>query len=161
MVTLSIGRTAAWSAAAAAALTIASCAPPPPVATPVQASNPRVTYKYNTDDALIEANQKATAFCSQYQALPRTLSISNDINTAGKEVVFECMPRQPVVATIPAPPPPPNPPLAYSYRTDQELLDASRNAQTYCASVGSPRLTSTVTTNAMGVKTVTFQCSPM
>jgi len=145
-------------AAAGAALAVASCNLPPPTATQVQASNPRVTYKYNTDEALIQANQNATVFCGQYQAFPRTVSFTNDPD-GGKAVVFDCMPKQPGMAALPATPA--NPPLTYNFRTDQELLDASRNAQNYCTSVGSPRLSSTVSTNAYGGKTVGFQCGTL
>jgi len=37
-----------------------------------------------------------------------------------------------------------NPNVAYSYRTDQELLDASRNAQAYCMNNGSRQVTSNI-----------------
>ena len=52
-----------------------------------------------------------------------------------------------------------NPNLTYSYRTDQELLDASWNAQTYCMNNGSQRAVSNIRTNTDGSRTVVFQCT--
>jgi hypothetical protein len=49
--------------------------------------------------------------------------------------------------------------LTYTYRNDQELLEASRSAQNYCANSGSQQVISNIVTNANGTKTVTFQCS--
>jgi hypothetical protein len=56
--------------------------------------------------------------------------------------------------------PAPANPLVYSYSTDQQLLDASRNAQSYCMSQGRSQTTSTIVTNANGMRTITFQCGP-
>jgi hypothetical protein len=53
----------------------------------------------------------------------------------------------------------PNSNLAYSYRTDQELLDGSRNAQAYCMSNGLQHTVANISTNANGTKMATFQCS--
>jgi hypothetical protein len=48
--------------------------------------------------------------------------------------------------------------MAYTYRTDQELLDASRNGEAYCMRSGMVT-TSTIVTNANGTKTASFQCT--
>ena len=53
-----------------------------------------------------------------------------------------------------------NPNLTYNYRTDQELLDASRNVQTYCMNNGSQQVTSNIVSNTDGTRTVTFRCGP-
>ena len=53
-----------------------------------------------------------------------------------------------------------NPSVTYKYNSDQELLDASRNAQVYSMNSGSQQMISNMATNANGTKTVTFQCSP-
>jgi hypothetical protein len=67
-------------------------------------------------------------------------------------VVFEC-----VRTAFPAPAPaPPN--LSYTYRTDQELVQASQTAGAYCLKYGSQPMTSSMMTNPNGTKTVTFQC---
>ena len=50
-------------------------------------------------------------------------------------------------------------PLTYSYRTDQELVAASQTASAYCMQNGSLPMTSRVTTNADGSRTVAFQCT--
>ena len=91
----------------------------------VQASNPNVTYNYRTDQELLTANQNATTFCSQYKTVPRTANLTNN-SDGSKTVVFECV----RTAAFPAPAPVPVNPnlLTYSYRTDQELVQASQTA---------------------------------
>jgi len=54
----------------------------------------------------------------------------------------------------------PNSNLTYTYRTDQELLDVSQSAQTYCFNAGSSQVASRIVSNGNGTKTVTFQCRP-
>jgi hypothetical protein len=55
-------------------------------------------------------------------------------------------------------PAPANPNLTYTYRTDQELVQASQTAGVYCQKYGSRPMTSTMVMNANGTRTVTFQC---
>jgi hypothetical protein len=126
----------------------------------VRAENPTVTYTYKTDQELVQASQSAAAYCAQYQSVQRTARITNNADGTNT-VVFDCLKT---TATVPAPgpvvaAPPVNPGMTYTYRTDQELLDASRNAEAYCMRYGTP-MTSTMVTNPNGTKTVTFQCSP-
>ena len=119
---------------------------------PVQSSNPRVTYNYRTDSDLVRANQNATTYCSQYQTTPRTAGITNNAD-GSKTVVFECV----RTGAFPAPAPI-NPNLTHTYRTDQELVQATHTASTYCQRVGSQPMTSSIVTNTDGSRTVTFQC---
>jgi len=121
----------------------------------VQATNPSVTYNYRTDQELVTANQNAATFCSQYQTAPRTYNITSN-SDGTKTVVFECVRT---TAAIPAPAPVPPAPLTYSYRTDQELVQASQTASAYCMQNGALPMTSRVTTNADGSRTVAFQCA--
>jgi exopolysaccharide biosynthesis predicted pyruvyltransferase EpsI len=134
-----------------AAGAVASCGPLPSSQQPVQSSNPSVTYKYRTDQELLQANQNATAFCGQYQTAPRTATLMNNAD-GSKTAVFEC-----VRTALPAPAPV-NPNLNYTYRTDQELVQASQTASAYCLKYGSQPMTSSLVTNSDGTKTVTFQC---
>ena len=148
-------RSLKWGAATMLTASLAaSCAPHYSSPEQVQANNPSVTYKYSGDQELVQANQNAATFCNRYQSVPRTANFANDPD-GGKVVVFEC-----VQTSAAIPPPQFNPNLAYNYRTDQELLDSSRNAQIYCVNNGSPQVISNIVTNANGTKTVTFQCSP-
>jgi hypothetical protein len=142
--------------AAMVVLLVASCAPPySPPPQQVQASNPTVTYKYHTDQDLLQVDQTATIFCNQYQSVAQAGSFTNDPD-GSKVVVFQC-----VRAMAPAVPQTPfNPNLTYNYRSDQDLLDASRNAQSYCASNGRQQVVSDITSNANGTRVVTFRCSP-
>ncbi|HMH49458.1 MAG TPA: hypothetical protein VK548_04445 [Candidatus Acidoferrum sp.] len=144
-------RASVWAVAVLAAGAMASCGPLPTSQQPVQASNPSVTYNYRTDQELLQANQNAATYCGQYQTTPRTANITNNPD-GSKAVVFEC-----VRTTLPAPPPTP-PSLSYTYRTDQELVQASQTASAYCQKYGSQPMTSSVVTNPDGSRTVTFQC---
>jgi hypothetical protein len=120
----------------------------------VDSTNPSVTYKYRNDDQLIEANQRAITYCNQFEAFPRSQSFSNDTD-GNNIVVFECVNTSLAAAS----PNRPNSDLRYNYRTDQELLDASRNAQVYCVNHGSPEMDSSIVVNSNGSKTVTFRCN--
>lgn len=143
--------------AAMAVLLMASCVSTRPSSPQqVEVSNPTVTYKYRDDVELVEANQRAITYCTQYQSLPQAQSFSRD--TDGRNiVVFECLASSSLpVAQLREP----NADLRYDYRTDQELLDLSRNAQIYCLNSGAPEMDSDIVVNANGSKTVTFRCSP-
>jgi hypothetical protein len=145
------GRIRELSIALLVAGAVAACVPTPSPQQPVQSTSPSVTYNYRTDQELVTANQNATAFCSQYQTVPRTANLTNNAD-GSKTVVFEC-----VRTALPAPAPV-NPNLSYSYRTDQELVQASQTASAYCMQNGSLPMTSRVVTNPDGSRTVTFQC---
>lgn len=141
----------------AVGVAVTACAPQYNAPQQVQTtapSNPTVTYKYGADQELIQANQSAATFCNQYQSSPRTKAFST-ASDGGKQVMFECV--QDAAMPMPAQY---NPNLAYNYMSDQELVDASRNAQIYCRNSGSQQVSSNVTTNANGSRTVTFQCGP-
>lgn len=138
-----------------AALLLASCAP---VYTPpqqVQSSNPSVTYKYHTDEDLLTVSQSASGYCNQYQAAPQPSSFGTDPD-GSKVVVYQCL--RPMAQPMPQPAYAPN--LTYTYRTDQELLDALQNAQVYCASSGAQQVGSSIIPNTNGTRTVTFRCNP-
>ena len=136
-----------------AAWALASCASLPSSQQPVQSSNPSVTYNYRTDQELLQANQNATTYCSPYQTTPRTSSITTNAD-GSKAVHFEC-----VRTTLPAPAPTP-PTQSYTYRTDQELVQASQTASASCPKSSSQPIASSIVTNSDGTKTVTFQCGP-
>jgi hypothetical protein len=139
-----------------AAGTLAACAQMPSSPQPVQASNPTVTYSYRTDQELLRASQNASTYCGQYQTAPRAATITNNAD-GSKTAVFECV----RTTAAPAPPPVVNPNLSYTYRTDQELVQASQTASAYCLRNGSQSMTSSsVLANSDGTRTVTFQCSP-
>jgi hypothetical protein len=142
-----------WAVPLLAAGVVASCAPFPSSQQPVQSSNPSVTYNFRTDQELIQANQRATTYCSQYQTAPRTANITNNPD-GSKAVLFEC------VRTTLSAPPPTTPSQSYTYRTDQELVQASQTASAYCLQYGSQPMTSSIMTNPNGTKTVMFQCGP-
>jgi hypothetical protein len=144
-----------------AALAVASCASPSSTSSSshslqqVEASNPSVTYEYVGDAELLEAQQNAVTFCSQYQSTPRPARITSGSGGRANNVIFECDPNLPVTA----PPVVTGSDLAYSYRNDQELLAAWRNAETYCTGSGRQQAVPNIHTNPDGSKTVVFHCT--
>jgi len=134
---------------------IAACAPFVQEPQATQASNPTVTYRYQGDQELIAANQKAQAFCTRYNAVPRAANIVS--NTDGTNSAhFECVPSAQATAALPQP----NPSMTYTVRSDQELLQASQSASIYCSNQGRRAVTSNISPNGDGSRTVTFQCTP-
>jgi hypothetical protein len=122
----------------------------------VKASNPSVTYEYLGDDELLQAQQNAVAFCNQYNAAPRPARLTPGSSGESNHVVFECDPSLPAAA----------PPqevagsdLTYYYRSDQELLDASRSAHAYCTDQGWQQAVPSIRTNSDGSRTVLYHCA--
>lgn len=134
-------------------LALASCASTRSSPVQVAASNPTVTYKYRNDDELVQANQQAMTFCHQYQGLPRAQSFGHD-SQGHNTVIFECAPSTAFTTPLQQR----NSDLAYNFRTDQELLDVSRDAQVYCLNSGEPEMDSNIEIHSDGSKTVTFHC---
>jgi hypothetical protein len=129
----------------------ASCASLQSSPKQVEASNPTVSYKYRNDDELVQTNQLAATFCDRYQSIPHTVRFTKDAG-GDNVVVFECVSTsRSAMSNF-------NPNLTYTYRTDQELLDGSQNARTYCMNNGSPQVVSKIVRNSNGTRTVTFQC---
>jgi hypothetical protein len=130
-----------------------ACAPYDRAPHQVEASNPTVTYKYHDDDDLIQANQMAANFCQRYRGVPQPAQFATD-RDGDRVVVFECIasshgsPGERYSRSD----------MTYTYRTDQELMDASRDAQAYCMRNGNGTVNSNIVRNGDGTKTVTFQC---
>jgi hypothetical protein len=135
---------------------LAGCASPDSPPQQVQSSNPNVTYRYRGDNELLQADQKANAYCSQYHSIAQTANIKTE-SDGSKTVVFDCVASATTV--VPATQPLGSN-MAYSYTTDQDLLVASQNAQTYCQANGSQRAVTTTVMNTDGTKSLSFQCVP-
>lgn len=137
------------------ALFVTACAQQSSPPQQVRTENPSVTYTYLGDQELISANQKATLYCTQFQAVPSTKMISETAD-GKKQVVFDCVPStpalQPSASYMPG--------TSHTVRTDQELLSAQRNADLYCLNQGNQRAVSTVAANADGSKTLSSRCVP-
>jgi hypothetical protein len=121
----------------------------------VYAANPSITYNYSTDQELLQAGDRASVFCSQYQARTMRSGTISQNPDGTNSVSFECVPVAAPAGTVAAVPP--AVPMTYSYTTSQELLTASQNAESYCLRQGK-RSSATVTTNPDGTKAATFQC---
>lgn len=144
------------TAALLTALAAAACAPVHSTEpTKVSESKPSVSYKYTNDSELIRANRRAAVECGQYKLVPETASIVT--NQDGQKVVtFDCVATPTQAAATPAG----NPNLTYTYRTDQQLIQASREAEVYCRSKNMRQGSANTVVNADGSKTVTFECEP-
>ncbi len=138
--------------ATAATLMLAGCGSSRHEPEAVASANPTITYKYHGEQELLQANDKAYSYCSQYKAVPRTVRIERD--TDPHVVVFECLPNGggPVttVQTF-------TPNTPYTYRSDEELLDTSRNARAYCVAHGG-QPTETITNNPDGTRSIAYSC---
>jgi hypothetical protein len=144
------------AAAALSALLATSCAPFQSAPQQTQASNPTVSYKYHSDDELIQTNQLAATYCDRYENTnARPLSFKTDRDDE-RVVAYECVPTSLRARDQSSS----NSNLTYTYRTDQELLDVSQDAQAYCINAGSSQVASRIVSNGNGTKTVTFQCRP-
>jgi len=132
--------------------TLAACGSPSQPPHEVRADQPRVTFNYRGEDERMHADRRADEFCSRYQSVGHTVRVSEESN-GSVTAEYECVPAPAPVVVAPRP----APSMTYSFRNDQELLDASRSAQSQCAPSSSP-MTSMVTTDGNGNRTVTFQC---
>ena len=102
----------------------------------------------------------AVAACAQLPSSQQPVQASNPSVTAtltsnadfSKTAVFEC-----VRTAVPAPAPV-NPNLSYTYRTDQELVQASQTASAYWLRYGSQPMSSSMMSNSDRTRTATFQC---
>ncbi len=141
----------------------AACAPIDTPPQEVSSSEPSVTYKYDSDKDLYDADQRASTFCAKYNLVPNATEFKT-LQSGEKEVTYDCLAASApafknVAAPAPAAPTPAaKPALSYSYQTDQELLAASRNARVYCMNNGMQSTVTNTTVNPNGTKTIFFQC---
>lgn len=142
-------------AVVALAATVAACAAPYQPPTQIQQNNAGVTFKYRTDQELVQTGQSAAAYCERHSAAARAASFRNDAD-GSKVVAYECLPLTAAQTQYA----PVMPGMSYTYRSDQELLDGSRNAQAYCAANGQQQAVSNITQSMNGVRMVTYQCMP-
>ena len=157
-------RAAAWAGAGlVAASTLAACAVYSPPAQPVSATKPSITYAYRDDAGLIDATRKAETYCMTYNSWPRTTDIFS-APEGGRNVTFVCdQPRAATVASAVSPSVgiPAQPSVNYTYRDDRGLIEASNQAQRYCAGFTAHARSTLVTTNVDGSKTISFECVRM
>jgi hypothetical protein len=138
-----------------AVLLVAACAPQHAAPKQTQSTSPSVTYTYRGDEELVQANEKAMAYCSQYRSTARTARIDTS-SDGSKTVVFDCVALAPSVATTQVY----NPDYPYVYHTDEDLLGVAQSADRYCSSNGSQRALTTISTDSTGARTITFRCVP-
>jgi putative hemolysin len=137
--------------ATAATLMLAGCGSSRHEPQAVAAANPTITYKYHGEQELLQASNNASTYCSQYKAAPHTVRIERDNDP--HVVVFECIPNSGPVTTVQSF----APGTAYTYHTDEELLDTSRNARNYCVAHGGQPV-ETITNNSDGTRSVSYSC---
>lgn len=143
------------AAATILAVGLGACVAPMPPPQQIDATEPKVTYSYATDQDLIEVTRKAETYCAKYATWPRNSGITQGPDGT-KSVQFTC--DRPIAAAPPPPPRPVPPTVSYSYRTDRELVEVSRSAQAYCQQFGASARSGHVTQNVDGTRTVAFDC---
>jgi putative hemolysin len=155
----------AGAAVALAALTLAACVAPSGEA--VHANRPSVSYAYASDRDLVDISRRAEAYCRSYGGWPRMVDVVNR-GDGQRTITYECDPTTtpPGVASAAppataAPAPPTRPGVSYSYRTDQDLVEATQRAEAHCRQAGGRTRTAgiaNITTNSDGSRTVYFTC---
>lgn len=127
-------------------------------AVPVQETAPTVSYDYTDDEGLIDATLQAEAYCRQFNSWPVTADMH--LGARGSNTVtFVCNQERTVTgARAQTPPLPANPTVSYTYRDERELIDATTQAQRYCADFGAYARSTTVTHRAGVGRTVVFEC---
>jgi hypothetical protein len=125
----------------------------------VESEPPSVSYDFETDNGLLEANSKARAFCSQYASTPSVSGTIIDNPDGTNTVKFDCITTAALSAPLPVQvyPAPPAVPRGYVYRSETELLAALQSADMYCDDFGKNASTS-IATNADGTRSLSFQC---
>lgn len=143
-----------------AGLGLASCVAPPPQPQPVEQTTPSVTYSYRSDQELVEATRRAETYCRNYNALPRTANIT-DKEDGAYDVVFVCDRgvRGPTAAVATRPV---IPSVSYTYNSHQQLVEATRTADSYCLGHNARARMTQITPGPAGAgsKTVVFTCEP-
>lgn len=97
----------------------------------VDEDNPTVTYEYSDNDGLFNASFQAEAHCRQFNAWPNIQEVNEGRRGSG-EVTFACSreqsreaPRTHILPTDPV--------RNYNYHDQQSLIEATMQAQRYCA----------------------------
>ncbi|MEX1306316.1 MAG: hypothetical protein WEA84_14265 [Rhodovibrionaceae bacterium] len=133
---------------------VASCAPSHSLKQ-VDTRNPTVTYEYRGDSELLQAQSRAAEFCRQYGKGADSGRISSGSGYGVQLVSFECDSE---LAGNLASGESAESNLTYSYRTDQDLLNASQQAGAYCIERNSDLAVSDLRNNSDGSKTIVFRC---
>jgi hypothetical protein len=143
-----------------AGFALAACGTPREEARAVEISPPTVTFEYDDEQGLVDAALRAEEYCRQYDAWPTT----TDTDTArdgGGSVTFVCdRDRRGTYTGAAGAAMPANPTVDFTYRDEQSLIEATTQAQHYCARFGAQARSSVVTTAADGTRRVTFECVP-
>jgi hypothetical protein len=152
------GRILLCATVLAAGAAIAGCATSSGRAEPVAANPPSVTYKYSDEQGLIDASLKAEAFCRDFNSWP-TAAGTHFARDGSGEVTFIC--DQDRAETLAGTRPrslPSNPTVEYTYRDEQELIEATARAQRHCAAFGAEARSTTVRAGAGSTGRVEFEC---
>lgn len=97
----------------------------------VDEDNPTVTYQYSDSEGLLNASFQAEIHCRQFDAWPHVEEVEEGRGGSG-EVTFSCAhdePREsPMGRTLPR-----EPARTYNFHDQQSLIEATMQAQRYCA----------------------------
>lgn len=119
---------------AAALIVLVACTHARDGAQQVDEDDPTVTYQYSDKEGLLNASFQAEAHCRQFNAWPHIEEVDEGRRGSG-EATFTCSREQPREAprtnTLPR-----DPSRSYNYHDQQSLIEASMEAQRYCARYG-------------------------
>ena len=170
-----IGNKVLATVVALTAGTLAACVGPyTPPPKEIAAANPTVTYQYANEDALVEVTHKAEIYCRDFNAMPRAMRFATTPDNQ-RQVIFECDRGRPLAAApaygtsviagpavVAAAPviavPATIPSISYCYRTDEGLVTATQQAETYCRQYSARPRATNFSNNRDGTTTVAFGC---
>jgi hypothetical protein len=112
---------------------VAACAPARDEARQVEEDLPRVTYEYSDNEGLVDASFQAEIYCRQFNAWPEIEEV--DHRRRGGQVTFTCNQERERMTgenrSLPR-----DSSLNYAYHNQQSLIEATIEAQRYCAQYG-------------------------
>ena len=114
----------------------------------VERTQPSVTYRYASDVGLVEATHKAEVYCQDYNSWPRTVNLdAGEVSfICDRSTAFEPDPRWSERH------------IDITFSTDQDLVEATERAHSYCRRYDAEPSDVHVRVNADGSRTATFAC---
>lgn len=143
------------SALVLVAAVLASCGTTTGVAVPVDQAEPSITYEYSDEEGLVNASFQAENYCKNYNAWPRVSQMERGGARGGK-VTFTCgSEREEFRASSRSDSQPRR--VDYIYRDEENLVDATIQAQKACARMGAEAKLAETRVNGEE-RTIIFEC---
>lgn len=136
-------------------LTLIGCGTTTGTAVPIEEVQPGITYQFSDDEGLVNASFKAENYCKQYNAWPRVSEL-NGGRHGGGEVTFSCGSQREEMPTASRTVSQPRT-MDYTYQNEENLVDATIEAQRACARMGAEAKLSETRVNG-NRRTIVFEC---